>query len=176
VGFRKARKKKEKWLHPQFVVQITKKYPDKAFQTMRFVMKDVPGIVEVSPKIQLAYEHSFYFVIPREYPQNLGSIRITSETPLFHPRMGVVGTNACYAVNGEIDRILIDLIYNVLLRPETVRPPSLFKEADWGLNSKKMHWYIHYGPHKIYEFLQKEWGKKQKKIEAKPKSKITILS
>lgn len=123
----------------------------------------MPGVVEVIPKIQVSNDHIFHFIIPREYPQNLGKIKIVNETPLYHPRMGSAGSNACYTVNGEVDRVLVDLIYNVLLRPETVRPPSLFKEADWGLNAQKMHWYIQYGPQKIFEFLKTEWGKKQKK-------------
>lgn len=72
---------------------------------------------------------------------------------------------------------MVDLIFNVLLRPETVRPPNQFKDADWGLNSQKMQWYIKYGPEKVYEYLKEEWSKRQKKAE-KPRrigSKIQIL-
>lgn len=140
------------------------------------MLNGVPGIVEVEPQLELSYEHSFYFVVPREYPQNLGRIKIVNETSLYHPRIGMAGSNACYTVNGEIDRILVDLIYNVLLRPETVRPPSLFKDADWGLNAQKMKWYIQSGPQKIYDHLRKEWNKRQKKAKnQEPGNKVQII-
>lgn len=126
---------------------------------------EVPGVVAISKQKQLevAYTHRFRFSLPREYPQNLGKIKIVNETPLFHPRIGLTGTKVCYTVNGEVDRILVDLIFNILLRPETVRPPTQFPEADWGLDVHKMQWYIQYGPQKIYEYLKQEWGKRQKK-------------
>ena len=140
---------------------------------------DLPGLVSVSPqdKLEISFQHSFRFSLPREYPQNLGKIQIIPETPLFHPRITSVGTKACYTVNGEVDRVLIDIIYNILLRPETVRPPSMFKDADWGLDSRKMHWYIQYGPEKIHQHLKQEWQKKNTKssVSASSKKKIKIL-
>ncbi len=141
----------------------------------------LPGLIGVGPDdtLEISYQHCFHFSLPREYPQNLGKIQITPETPLFHPRIRAVGTKACYTVNGEVDRVLIDIIYNVLLRPETVRPPSMFKDADWGLDSRKMRWYIQYGPEKIYQHLKQEWNKKhspQASSNALPKKKIRVLS
>lgn len=143
---------------------IVAKYPDEAYKTVEVIIQDLPGLVAVGAKdeLEVAYHHRFRFTLPREYPQNLGKIKIVNETPLFHPRMSAQGTQACYTVNGEVDRILVDLIYNILLRPETVRAPTQFPDADWGLNVHKMQWYIRYGPEKIYEHLKKEWGKKQK--------------
>ena len=89
------------------------------------------------------------------------------------------GTKACYSVNGEVDRILNDIIFNILLRPETVRPPSLYKDADWGLDSRKMNWYSKYGPQRVYDLLKQKWDKKQKKKQQPPmkkKGKCTYIT
>lgn len=145
------------------MVEVVDRYPDHAYRTIRLTMEGIPGVVDATPEPKLSYHHRFYFMVPREYPQNLGKIKIVNETPLFHPRIAAVGTKACYTVNGEIDRVLVDLIYNVLLRPETVRPPTMFKDADWGLNSARMRWYIEYGPDRIYRFLKSEWAARQEK-------------
>ena len=161
------------------MIQITHKYPDDACKTIRFDMKDLPGVIGVeNGQMKLSYKHRFHFDLPREYPQNLGKIHIVNETPLYHPRIVSVGTKACYTVNGEIDRVLIDIIYNILLRPETVRPPSLFKDADWGLDSSRMKWYIASDPQKIHDFLKAEWGKLQKTVSSRPtleKKKVKIM-
>lgn len=164
--------KKDLWDHPQFPLKVIKKYSDGAYKILRFNLLDFPGLVSVSgDKLELAFKHSFRFNLPREYPQNLGKIDIISETALFHPRITAAGTKACYTVNGEVGRILIDIIFNVLLRPETVRPPSIYRDADWGLDSRKMQWYIKYGPEKIYTYLRDEWKKKQQGELPKPKKK-----
>lgn len=160
-------------------MEIIARFPDQAYRTIQLTCQGLPGLVNVIKPNQLdiSYYHKFHFSIPREYPQNLGTIQIVPDTPLFHPRIRAVGTKACYAVNGEIDRILIDIIYNILLRPETVRPPSLYKDADFGLDGEKMRWYIKYGPHKIYDHLKDLWSKKQTKTDALPakSSKVKIL-
>ncbi len=144
---------------------ILEYYPDGAYKKIQLASEGLPGLLAVGTNdhLEISFQHRFYFALPREYPQSLGKIKIVNETPLFHPRITAVGTNACYAVNGEVDRILIDIIYNILLRPETVKPPNQFKDADWGLNVQKMRWYIQYGPERIYNYLRQEWGKKQKK-------------
>lgn len=158
-----SEKKNDRWEHPQFVIEVIARFPDDAYKAIRLTCHDLPGLVSVGTKnnLDISYEHRFHFIIPRDYPQGLGTIQIVPETPLFHPRIRAVGTKACYAVNGEVDRILIDIIYNILLRPETVRPPSLYKDADFGLDGDKMRWYIKYGPHKIHDHLKDLWRKKQ---------------
>jgi hypothetical protein len=160
------------WEHPQFTIAIGEKYADGAYKTLKFILHDLPGVFSISAKdeVELSYHHRFYFTLPREYPQNLGKIKIVNETPLFHPRITRVGTTACYVVNGEIDRILLDIIFNILLRPETVKPPTQYKDADWGLNVQIMQRYIQYGPQRIYEFLKCEWAKKQRKKSSQPHS------
>lgn len=180
MGFRRSQKKNESWEHPSFWIGIIEKHSDGAYKTIQMKSTDLPGLVGVGNEntLELSCQHCFRFSLPREYPQNLGKIQIIPETPLFHPRITAVGTKACYTVNGEVDRVLIDIIYNVLLRPETVRPPSMFKDADWGLDSRKMRWYIQYGPEKIYQHLKQEWHKKQQSktlLPSTPKKKIKIL-
>ncbi len=131
----------------------------------------MPGVAGVdslgSP--ELSFYHHFQITLPREYPQNLAQIKIINKTPLYHPRIAGVGGKACYTVNGEVDRILTDIVFNVLMRPETVRPPGQYKDADWGLDSSKMKWYIKYGPEKLYTLLKEEWGKKQNQQEVRKK-------
>ena len=140
----------------------------------------MPGLLDVKEgdKLEIGYNHIFLIRLPREYPQLLGKVEIYPDTPLYHPRIRAVGTKACYMVNGEIDRVFNDIIYNILLRPETVRPPSMYKDADWGLDSYKMKWYIKYGPQKIYNLLKNEWQKQHESIKPvapKPKRKAYIL-
>ncbi len=167
MGIRKPKKKSNVWEHSQFLVEIISFYSDQAYKTIRLTCKNLPGLVAVEHgELKINYEHIFEFSLPREYPQNLGTIQIIPKTPLFHPRIREVGTKACYVVNGEIDRILIDIIFNILLRPNTVQPPSLYKDADWGLDSQKMRWYIQYGPEKMYEYLKSLWSKQQKQSKA----------
>lgn len=133
-------------------------YKDGSFKTISFELKNFPGVVaQTNKEPQLSYYHKFEIELPREYPQNLSEIRIVNRTPLYHPRIAEVGTKACYAVNGELDRILVDIIYNVLMRPETIRSPNEYKDADWGLDTNKMKWYIVYGPTKLYEYLIDCW-------------------
>ena len=180
MDFSRGKKKNLEWDHPHFITKITAKHKDKAYKTIQFECTNLPGLKSVknADNLEISYYHCFIFSIPREYPQNLGQIQIINKTKLFHPRITAVGTKACYAVNGEIDRILVDIIYNILLRPNTVRPPSLYKDADWGLDYKKMNWYINYGPEKIYNHLQELWSKKQNKIgetKVKTKNKVRIL-
>ncbi len=178
MGTGTSEKKNNIWDHPQFTVAVVAQYPDFAHKTIRFMCRDLPGLIDVQGKhLNISYQHDFQFTLPREYPQNLGKIQIIAETLLYHPRITGIGTKACYTVNGEVDRILIDIIYNVLLRPETVRPPNLYKDADWGLDASKMKWYIEYGPEKIYTHLKELWASNQisQHSPSKPKKKVQFL-
>ncbi len=121
--------------------------------------------------MELSFSHRFKITLPREYPQNLSQIMIINETPLYHPRITGIGSKACYSVNGEIDRILVDILYNVLMRPETVRPPNKYKDADRGLDTNRMKWYIKNNPDEIHSLLWQEWGKRQQR----KKPKIMIM-
>jgi len=133
------------WSNDDFTVAIISRYRDRAYKRVRFTIRNLPGYArkpsDLSNHRAIRYEHQFLFDLPREYPQNIGMIRPTSETPLFHPRLSTSGTGpACYSVRGELDRILEDLPFFVLLKPDRVEPPSQF-QSDHGLNTDAMTWY-----------------------------------
>ncbi len=133
------------WSNTDFTVAIIERYHDGAYKRVRFIMRNLPGYVRQPQSLMderaISYEHQFAFDLPREYPQNIGSIRPTAERPLYHPRLSTSGKGlACYSVRGELDRILEDLPFFVLLKPDRVEPPSQF-QSDRGLNSTAMAWY-----------------------------------
>ncbi|MBI4613779.1 MAG: hypothetical protein HY720_09230 [Planctomycetes bacterium] len=132
------------------------RHPDGAYRTIEFEMKGVPGVARLEAgRVVLSREHRFRFVLPREYPQEIALI-IHAVTPLFHPRFSDSTGKACYLVHGELDRVLMDLLANVLLRPDVVRPPDRYR-ADWGLDRAKMEWYVETGPERVHEHLMQEW-------------------
>ncbi|MFX0168362.1 MAG: hypothetical protein ACFE89_03295 [Candidatus Hodarchaeota archaeon] len=133
------------WSNDDFTVTILSRYRDGAFKRVGFTMRNLPGYTQKPSQLTsnraLRYEHRFVFDLPREYPQSIGMIHPTAETPLFHPRLSSSGTGpACYSVRGELDRILEDLPFFVLLKPDRVEPPSQF-QSDHGLNTTAMAWY-----------------------------------
>jgi hypothetical protein len=148
------------WSNRDFTVAIIARYRDGAYKRIRFVMRNLPGIIQqprsLTDDTAIRYEHRFVFDLPREYPQNIGTIRPAAETPLFHPRLAASGTGlACYSVRGELDRILEDLPFFVLLKPDRVEPPSQF-QSDHGLNSAAMAWYEQ-DTTNIVETLERLW-------------------
>lgn len=133
------------WSNPDFTVAIIARYRDGAYKRVRFTMRNLPGFTRKPNSLTddraIRYEHQFVFDLPREYPQDIGTIRPASEMPLYHPRLAASGKGqACYSVRGELDRILEDLPFFVLLKPDRVEPPSQF-QSDHGLNSAAMAWY-----------------------------------
>ena len=133
------------WTNDDFTVAIISRYRDNAYKRVRFTIRNLPGYTnkptQLTSHSALRYEHRFVFDLPREYPQNIGMIRPTAEMPLFHPRLSSSGTGpACYSVRGELDRILEDLPFFVLMKPDRVEPPSQF-QSDHGLNTSAMAWY-----------------------------------
>lgn len=133
------------WRNTDFIVEIVERYRDGAYKRIRFTMRNLPGYAKRPSSLTstgaIRYKHIFVFDLPREYPQNIGMIRPTSMTPLYHPRLSSRGTGpACYSVRGELDRILEYLPFFVLLKPDHVEPPSKY-DSDHGLNSAAMAWY-----------------------------------
>lgn len=161
--------------HPQFEVRVQKFYPDGAAHVLQYYVKGVPGVQKVTEAtieeieqgkgtMVMVDKHSFRIELPREYPNLLSKIRVFNESEMFHPRFGkTVQTEVCIAVNGEIDRILLDLVFQILQDPERVRPPSMYDDGDFGVNYSAMLWYQKRGPKEIHQILfQKfveQWGK-----------------
>jgi hypothetical protein len=168
------------WSNADFTVAVISRYRDGAYKRIRFTMRNLPGYVRQpdSPSNPRAirYEHRFVFDLPREYPQNIGTIRPAAELPLFHPRLSASGTgHACYSVRGELDRILEDLPFFVLLKPDRVEPPSQF-ESDRGLNAAAMAWYED-DTENIVNTLDRLWEERhQTSVITTPlKSRVRIL-
>jgi ubiquitin-protein ligase len=115
-------------------------------------------------KIVHTYNHTFRIELPREYPARVDKIKLFSETQIFHPRFATSGWGeGCIHINGEIDRILMDMIFQVLCDPDRIRPPKLYSDSDFGTNSTAMKWYQQNNPKEIYDSLMKEWEKYRNK-------------
>lgn len=133
-----------RWDHCDFRVRVASRFKDKAAHVIEFSMFNLPGVVAPGEdgKGELRHKHRFRVDIPRSYPADLGSIRVRSMLPLFHPRLAPRGTGAaCLYVNGELDRVLWSIVRQVLLDPDYVQPPKLFRGQDRGMNLAAMSWY-----------------------------------
>jgi hypothetical protein len=168
------------WSNDDFTVVIISRYRDGAYKRVRFTIRNLPGYAskpsQLTSNRALRYEHQFVFDLPREYPQNIGMIRPTAETPLYHPRLSSSGTGpACYSVRGELDRILEDLPFFILLKPDRVEPPSQF-QSDHGLNTDAMAWY-ETDSENIVATLDRLWGERHEIQGARriPQRRIRIL-
>ena len=148
------------WQHPDFVVRIAGRHKDSAIRVLEWKALRLPGVEDIgaagNPVVR--NEHRFRIAIPRAYPSDLGSIEIRAMTKLFHPRLWPEGTGpACIFVNGEIDRVLWSIVRHVLLDPEHVQPPKLFRGQDRGMNLMAMNWY-EANPHGIHKRLLDLWA------------------
>ena len=169
-----------RWSHPEFVVRVASRFKDKAAHILEFAMSNLPGVASLGAdgKPRLRHQHRFRVDIPRSYPADLGSIRVRAMLPLFHPRIGPSGTGAaCVYVNGEIDRVLWSIVRQVLLDPDYVQPPKLFRGQDRGMNLAAMSWY-ETDPVGIHRRLLDLWaeahGAKRFTLPAAKRSRVTI--
>jgi len=148
------------WRHPDFTVRVAARYKDGAARTLELRARNLPGVesVDEAGKVTLRREHRFRVGIPRSYPGNLGAIDVRAMTTLYHPRLGPSGRgHACIFVNGEIDRVLWSIVRHVLLDPDYVQPPSLFRGVDRGMNLAAMAWYER-NPRGIHKRLLDLWA------------------
>jgi hypothetical protein len=188
-GWRVERPRRDgsRWRTEDFTVEVIDRYHDGAYKRIRFTMHNLPGYAQrpasLTSQKAIRYEHTFSFDLPREYPQDIGAIRPTAETPLYHPRLSSSGTGrACYSVRGELDRILEDLPFFVLLKPDRVAPPSQF-QSDHGLNTAAMAWYEH-DMDSIVNTLDRLWEERHRvttrreagHVEERPGGRVRILT
>jgi hypothetical protein len=146
------------WKTPDLEIKAIARFPDDSIRTIQYALK-IPGVIDLKGNEPIySYNHTFRIELPREYPARVDKIKILADTQLFHPRFSISGVGeACIQINGEIDRILMDMIFQVLLDPDRVRPPKFYSDADFGRNSFAMKWYQNEDPRKIYETLLHEW-------------------
>jgi hypothetical protein len=141
-------------------------------------MRRTPGIVGQATKgsnINISHTHKFSIMLPREYPANLSHIKMRAISPLWHPRisMGRSG-DACITVNGEVDRILIDLIYHILMDPKRIRPPKLYPKEDAGMNVTAMRWFER-DANNIHNHMLAKWDASHEKSSLKDQGGIKII-
>jgi hypothetical protein len=149
-----------RWEHPDFAIRVAARFKDRAARTLEARLRNLPGIADVteSGRVTLRNEHRFRIDLPRAYPSNLGAIAVRCMTALFHPRIGPTGRGkACIYVNGEIDRVLLSIVRQVLLDPATVQPPKLYRGQDRGTNLAAMNWF-ETDPHGIHARLLDLWA------------------
>ena len=154
------RRTETRWDHPDFVVRIASRSKDGAAKMLELKASHLPGVewVDESRRVTLRREHRFRIDIPRSYPSNLGAIGVRAMTTLYHPRLGPEGRgHACVYVNGEIDRVLWSIVRHILLDPDYVQPPKLYKGVDRGMNLAAMAWY-EADAHRIHKRLLDLWA------------------
>jgi hypothetical protein len=160
------------WRTPDLEIKVVARNSDDSIRAIQYGL-NIPGVVGLNGKEPiLTMAHAFRIELPREYPARVDKIRIIADSQMFHPRFSISGLGeACIQINGEIDRILMDMIFQVLYDPDRVRPPKFYDDADFGRNSSAMKWYQNNDPKSIYESLLNKWlDSRTKKI--KPRAKI----
>lgn len=172
------RQQGEKWIQEDYSIEIRGKYSDGAYRDILFTMRRTPGLISQSRNtdhLSIGYQHKFMIYLPREYPANLSHIKMRAVTKLWHPRISTGRSGeACITVNGELDRILIDLIYHVLLDPKRIRPPKIYPKEDFGMNGTAMRWYEK-DAENIYQTMLAKWAQRHKKAELKQSGGIRII-
>jgi len=163
-------RKGDKWVQEDYTVEITGKYQDGAFREILFTTRRTPGLVGQSAQkeqMNIGYTHKFTIHLPRVYPANLSHIKMKSVTRLWHPRISMSSRgDACIIVNGEVDRILIDLIYHLLMDPRRIRPPKLYPKEDSGMNTLAMRWFEK-DAENIHKAMLVNWDTKHEKASLK---------
>ncbi|MBN1232211.1 MAG: hypothetical protein JXA60_02510 [Candidatus Coatesbacteria bacterium] len=184
ISISKHKRIEDSWIQEDITIRSIGKRKDKTYKGFEIVLNRIPGIVNKrNGKAIIGFNHIFVFKIPRYYPYRLDKVKIYCKTPLLHPRCSSNREMpVCYIVNGEIDRIIGDIIFNVLLKPDLVKPPSLYKDSDWGLNIEIMKWYQDLNPQKVFEYMLTRWISFYKvlptgipDITEKIKPKVTFL-
>jgi len=154
------RRAEAKWGHPDFAVRVARRFKGGAARTLELKAYNLPGIADVGEAggATIRNEHRFRVDLPRSYPNRLGAIAVRALTPLYHPRIGPSGRGkACVYVNGEIDRVLWSIVRQILLDPEYVQPPKLYRGQDRGMNLAAMAWY-ETDPRGIHRKLLDRWA------------------
>ena len=181
-----VKREKDKWSNKDFLIQIKSKYSDGAYKVIEYNLNNLPSFYKTPESINdlqaISFSHILIIQLPREYPANLNKVKLMAKTPFYHPRIsyGIVGRSnirgICYVVKGELDRILNDLPFFLLLKKDRIRPPRYYKGEDYGLNRNAMVWYQN-NIEKIVAFLDNLWDSKHLKraTQVTKKAGIVIL-
>ena len=110
---------------------------------------------------QIGYNHKIYVCLPRNYPAvksvelaqpGTDTLYIESRPQLWHPRFYLQQKSwGCIMVNGEIDRIAMNLFQQLLWEPGHVW--KLSEERETTNNSNASRWGQINGKEEVYKFL-----------------------
>ncbi|MHA1739486.1 MAG: hypothetical protein ACTSXA_12045 [Candidatus Heimdallarchaeota archaeon] len=169
----------DKWIQEDYSIEVKGKHGDGTYRNLIYTVRRTPGLVGQSTNSQLmniGYKHKFSISLPREYPANLAKIEMRTVTRLWHPRIPTSGVGkACITVNGEVDRIFIDLIYNLLMDARRIRPPKLYPKEDSGMNVTAMRWFERDADN-IHKTMLAKWDEKHDKVSIKETGGIRIIT
>lgn len=150
------------FVHPHFRVSPKQHFSDGAIQVLRLKLSNVPGVssVPTGPKPNMNWSHTLDVGMPRSYPMELHRLQIQCQSSLANPRLRKGG--ACLNVRGDLDRVLTDLVYHVLLEPSRIKPPKLYPGNDHGIDSRVMAWYQKQRdyPQRIHDWLLRRWAER----------------
>lgn len=173
------------WESDDFLIKVTGFHPIdhtrvKAIKRIEILMKTIPSVVSLEsnkyfplegrkktkfhlPKLR--FGNSYTIDLPRSYPANVGNIRIIYNESHWHPRFddnsfGNQTSTACYHPNGEIDRILMDVVFFLMYEPGQVKPPG----SDNGLNHEATMWFLNAGPNRVHKYIFSEWVRNRYKL------------
>lgn len=181
-----VKREEDVWSNKDFLIQIKGKYSDGAYKVIEYNLNNLPSFYKKPKSVNdlqaISFSHTLIIQLPREYPANLDKVKLMAKTPFYHPRIsyGIIGRSnirgICYVVKGELDRILNDLPFFLLLKKDRIRPPRYYKGEDYGLNRNAMVWYQN-NIEEIVTFLDNLWDSKHLKrtIQETKKSGIVIL-
>lgn len=163
------------WKSSDLEIKVSEFHPDKSIKSIQYTLY-MPGIKELKDeKPVYSFTHSFKIELPREYPARVDKIKLFATTQIFHPRFHTDGWGeGCIQINGEIDRILMDLIFQVLCDPDRIRPPKLYTDSDFGTNSSAMKWFQNGDPFEVFSGLMHYWEEYRNKRHG-TKTKIIDL-
>ena len=159
--WQQPRRREGRWHHPDFDVRVARRHRDGAIRTLEVHAHHLPGIESVGSQaeVTLTRDHRFRIDVPRAYPNKLGTIVVRSMKKLYHPRIGTSGKGeACIHVNGEIDRVLLNIVRQILMDPACIQPPKLYRGQDRGMNVAAMNWF-ETDPHGIHRRLLQLWAR-----------------
>lgn len=145
-----------------FTVSVGKRFEDGAVRCLVLQLTDVPGIArrKEGTRVELGWRHRIEVDLPRSYPLDLHRIRVGVKTPVVNPRLSK--SDACLIVRGDVDRVLADVVFHVLLEPSRVKPPKMYPGMDHGLDTAAMRWYQEKPgrPASIHNWLLTCWEEK----------------
>ena len=96
------------WKNSMITIEEILQYPSGRPQTYQ-ITYNIPSFVTST---QIGYKHIINITIPDSYPNNLSQVKINHKTKLNHPRN--MGNYLCLKVNGEMDRIIMNLLNQLL--------------------------------------------------------------